>query len=70
MANYGENFRGPRGPQMCPLCLNHLDNQPQGFTCQKVLEKLKIDIDYSNIFKKNIPAELFKLLEEIEAVRE
>ena len=61
MANYGENFRGPRGPQMCPLFLNHLDNQPQWFSCQKVIEKLKIDIDYSNILKKNIPAELFQL---------
>ena len=28
MANYGENFRRPRGPQMCPLRSTHLDNQP------------------------------------------
>ena len=69
MANFGENFRGPRGPQICPLCSNHLDNQQQSFVCPKVKESVEVNVDYSNIFQKNIPAKLFHVLEEIESVR-
>ena len=69
MANFGENFRGPRGPQVCPLCSNHLDNQQQSFVCPKVKESVEVKVEYSNIFRKNIPAELFRVLEEIESVR-
>ena len=69
MANFGEHLRGPRGPQICPLCSNHLDNQQLSLVCPKVKESVEVNIDYSNIFQKNILAKLFHVLEEIESVR-
>ena len=52
MANFGENFRGPRGPQICPMCSNHLDNQHLSFVCPKVQASVEVDVDYANIFKR------------------
>ena len=39
MAPFGENFRGGQPFVMCPLCRNHLDNQPMALGCEEIKRK-------------------------------
>ena len=71
MAKFGENFRKHSVPVVCPLCELHLDNQVMGFeNCQVVRNSIKIDGNYPDIFKTNIPSGLVKTLVDIEDLRE
>ena len=70
MANYSENFRGPSGPKLCPLCSTHLDNQPMAFICPKIKTQLDAKGKYENIFKSRIPLETLKNLKIILQIRE
>ena len=69
MADFSENYRGPKDPQLCPLCGLHLDNQSNSFQCYIVKEKTKVTGEYLQIFQTNIPAQLFQLLELITEIR-
>ena len=69
MADFQENFRGGRGPQPCQLCGIHLDNQETSFQCPEILKQLVIKHSYSEIFKKNIPVELFQTISRINSIR-
>jgi hypothetical protein len=71
MADYGENFRGPNGPRMCPICGLHLDNQIMSFyNCQAIRTKIQVKGEYSDIFKPTIPIDLVNTLVNIDEFRE
>ena len=71
MADYGENFRGPNGPRMCPICGLHLDNQVLSFyNCQEIRTKILVKGEYSDIFKPTIPIDLVNTLVNIDKLRE
>ena len=71
MAKFGENFRENSCPVVCPLCGLHLDNQIMGFeNCQVVKTNIKIEGNYSDIFKTDIKSELVNTLVEIDELRE
>ena len=69
MANYSENFRGPSGPKLCPLCSTHLDNQQMAFTCPLIKQKLSEIGKYEYIFRSQIPIETIKNLKIITKLR-
>ena len=71
MANYGENFRGPRGPVMCPLCGLHLDRQAICFdNCPTLRDNVQIRGTYSDVHKQKIQVEVANSLVQIDKVRE
>ena len=71
MAKYGENFRGPDGPIICPLCGGHLDNQVMGFdNCKVLRDNINMEGRYQDIFTKYIPAKLVNTLLNIDKFRE
>ena len=57
MAKFSENFRGPAGPKLCPLCLTHLDNQQMSFSCPKIKANLNTKGKYEALFISEIPLE-------------
>ena len=71
MAQYGENFRGPNGPVICPLCAGHLDNQVMGFeNCKTLKDNIDIEGRYQDIFKTYIPTKLVNTLLNMDKFRE
>ena len=42
MTDFQENFRGPKGPSPCPLCLVHLDSQAMALQCPKLRKHIKV----------------------------
>ena len=56
-------------PQPCQLCGLHLDNQETSLQCPEILEQLVIKHSYSEIFKKNVPVELFQTISRINSIR-
>ena len=69
MAGFTENFRGPYGPKLCPLCLTHLDNQQGAFQCPIILPSLGKG-KYNELFASEIPMHLLNDLRTIEKIRE
>ena len=70
MAKFSENFRGPHGPKLCPLCLSHLDNQQMAFTCPVIKPELDETGKYEYIYRSEIPSETIKNLKIITRFRE
>ena len=54
----------------CPLCGEHPDLQELSFQCPEVLDKIKVNEDYDNIFEPKISRELAKTLQDILKIRE
>ena len=46
MAEFGENYRAGYDAFLCPLCLEHLDNQQNSLKCKSIQDELE--------FKKNV----------------
>ena len=61
MANFSENFRGPGGPKLCPLCSTHLDNQQMAFMCPEIKPNLGKG-KYEALFRDEIPMETIENL--------
>ena len=57
MATFGENYRGGQSFVVCPLCQNHLDNQPMALSCEEMRKKMTINISSKDIYKDDIPLE-------------
>ena len=43
MEKFGENFRGVKGPIICPLCKTHLDNQALSLQCPVIKKETNMD---------------------------
>ena len=69
MAKFSENFRGPAGPKLCPLCLTHLDNQQMSFSCPKIKPNLNKKGKYETLFRSEIPLETIENLRMISKIR-
>ena len=69
MADFSENFRGPKGTHPCPLYKVHFDNLETSFLCPKIRENVLISEDYSRIYEDDILTDIFKVLQNIEDVR-
>ena len=69
MANFKENYRGPGGPQPCPLCNLHLDTQSLSFQCPLVKNNVKLEGKYNTIFSNKIDKTLVKTLLDINRFR-
>ena len=70
MANFGENYRRPGGPTICPLCHNHCDGQHWSFQCKTICENLNVEGNYKSIFSDNIPRQTIQTIEKIEKFRQ
>ena len=70
MANFGENYRGSRGPVLCPLCETHLDNQALSVQCIEVRKQLGSIKDISDIYTQNISMNTITTITEITEIRE
>ena len=70
MAQFGGNFKGQGPLDPCPLCGEHQDLQELSFQCPEVLDKIKVNEDYDNIFEPKISRELAKTLQDILKIRE
>ena len=70
MADFDENFRGALGPRPCKLCGLHLDNQETSFQCPEITKQLEIKVEYSKIFHKKIPVEIFETISRITLIRD
>ena len=66
---FSENFISGKEPQMCPLCLWHLDTQENSFNCTKMKNAFQMNGKYQEIFSSNISMELAKTLANIYTFR-
>ena len=69
MANFSENFRGPGGPKLCPLCSTHLDNQQMAFRCPEISPHLNKKGKYEGVFRSEIPLDTVQNLRIITEIR-
>ena len=60
MASFSNNYRGGKEPDICKLCGLHIDCQEISFECPKIREAIKIDVNYSTIYRANLQ-EVIKL---------
>ena len=68
MANYGENFRGPKNTTLCPLCKIHLDSQKMGFeNCTVLRRNITISGRYNKIFETLVTGDIVQTLISIES---
>ena len=70
MAPLGENYRGNQGHIMCPLCQNHLDNQPTFLQCEVVKKETGINMHIEEIYRETISLETARNLTKVEEFRE
>ena len=70
MAPLGENFRGNQPLLVCPLCQNHLDNQPMALRCEKIKKKITVKISIEEIYRDKISLEAAQELLKIQKTRE
>ena len=70
MTPLGENFRGNQRHVLCPLCNNHLDNQPGLLQCAIIKEKVEINLKMEDMMDENVNLEKAKKLTEILNLRE
>ena len=70
MAPLGENFRGNQPLVVCPLCQNHLDNQPMALRCEEIKKKMTVKISIEEIYRDKISLEAAQELLKIQKTRE
>ena len=50
MAPFGENYRKKDEHIVCPLCFNHLDNQPTFLHCAAIRNKIPTTMEIEDIY--------------------
>ena len=70
VARFKENFGDTYEDKCCPVCKVHLDTQAHSVQCEKVKQEIKIDGNYTDIFKENVPSNISKTLLRISKLRE
>ena len=70
VAKFKENFGDTYEDKSCPVCKVHLDTQAHSVQCEKVKEEIKIEGNYTDIFKENVPSNISKTLLRISKLRE
>ena len=69
-AKFKENMKTGYQSTPCPFCLVQPDNQIHSVQCSVVSTKVKIEGNYNDIFKENIPSNISKTLMNISKLRE
>ena len=69
MSPFGENFRGGLTHVVCPLCHNHLDNQPMALSCEVLMREMKISCKIEEIYRDEISLQTAQNLLEIDNTR-
>ena len=69
MADFKENFPGVGGPLVCPLCLNHLDNQALSLQCEVIKRQIKSNGNINEVFNEEVKEETADLIKEIMKIR-
>ena len=69
MARFGENYRGTSGPNICPLCQTHPDNQQTSFQCKEIRKKIEIKGKLEDIYTENINEDTIKTVVKIMEIR-
>ena len=69
MAPFGENYRKNDEHVVCPLCFNHLDNQPTFLHCEAIRNKIPTTMDIEDIYCENITLETARNITIIEEIR-
>ena len=69
MAPLGENFRGNKENISCPLCSNHLDNQPTFLQCEVIKKELTTNAKIEDIYVENISLETARTISRIEDIQ-
>ena len=69
-AKFKENMKTSYTATPCPFCLVQPDNQAHSVQCPEVQQRVKIEGNYSEIFKENIPFNISKTLMNITKLRE
>ena len=69
-AKFRENMKTSYAASPCPFCLVQPDNQTHSVQCPEVTQKVKIEGNYSDIFKEDIPSNISKTLMNITKLRE
>ena len=63
MENYGENYRGARGPVICPLCRLHPDSQEMSLKCPIILAEFNPKVEIEEVYQDTINLVLAKFSE-------
>ena len=69
-AKFKENMKTSYTATPCPFCLVQPDNQAHSVQCPEVQQRVKIEGNYSEIFKENVPSNISKTLMNITKMRE
>ena len=69
-AQFKENYKSMYNTQTCPLCQSCLDTQKHSFQCAEIIENVKINGTYEEIFGQKIKQEVSKTVFEIFKFRE
>ena len=70
MAKFDGNYHGQHPIKPCPLCFEHEDTQDLSFQCKIVKTEVKQNVKYEEIFQKEVPESLGKVLTQILSIRE
>ena len=68
-ANFKENYGERYEDKSCPMCKVHVDTQAHSVQCEEVKDKVKIDGNYSDIFKEKVPQNISQTLLRISKLR-
>ena len=69
MAEFGENYRAGYDAFLCPLCLEHLDNQQNSLKCKSLQDELEFKKDISDIYSNEITEETIQIINIIIKIR-
>ena len=62
MADFGKNYRAGYDAFLCPLCLEHLDNQKNSLKCKSIQDELKLKNEISDIYSNEITEETIQII--------
>ena len=68
VAKFKDNMKSSFPVTTCPLCLVQPDTQVHSFQCPEV--KVKLEGNYNDIFRENIPTNISRTLLQISKLRE
>ena len=69
MVKVGENYRGNEGVSKCPLCGKHPDVQDMMAECDTIKNKLKMNIDITNVYSDKVTLESARITSKLIEIR-
>ena len=69
MVKVGANYRGNEGVSKCPLCGKHPDVQDMLAECDTIKNKLKMNIDITNVYSGEVTLESARITSKLIEIR-